>query len=45
MVVFTISVLDWKNGEGEFVPKLSKFFSATVLKILKSRKKTLVMKV
>ena len=45
MLVFTISVLDWKNDEGKFVPKLSKFFSTTVFKIRKSRKKTSVMKV
>ena len=45
MVVFTISVLDWKNDGGKFVPKLSKFFSTTVLKIGKSPKKTLLMKV
>ena len=45
MVVFTISVLDWKNDRGKFVPKLSKFFSTTVLKIRKFRKKTSVTKV
>ena len=45
MVVFTISVLDWKNDRGKFVPKLPKFFSTTVLKIGKFRKKTSVTKV
>ena len=45
MAVFTISVLDWKIVGGKFVPKLSKFFSTTILKIRKSRKKTSLMKV
>ena len=45
MVVFTISVLDWKNDGGKFVPKSPKFFSTTILKIRKSQKKTSVMKV
>ena len=45
MVVFTISVLDWKDDRRKFVPKLSKFFSTTVLKIRKYRTKTSVTKV